>query len=130
MAKVGLDGHTTGAAVVTRGLRDAGFEVLNLGTRLRPEDVAVAAVQEDVDVVGISILSGAHEFLTREVLRCLADVGADAALVVGGTIPRSDADALIADGAAAVFGPGASMTDIVATVGALVDRRQARNVST
>jgi methylmalonyl-CoA mutase C-terminal domain/subunit len=125
VAKVGLDGHTTGAAVVARGLRDAGFEVVNLGTRVRPADAVAAALQEDADVIGISVLSGAHVHLTREVLEAARAKGVDAAVVVGGTIPESDAAELRALGAAAVFGPGSSMDAIVAEIDSLVAARRA-----
>jgi methylmalonyl-CoA mutase C-terminal domain/subunit len=129
VAKVGLDGHTTGAAVVALGLRDAGFDVINLGTRVRPEQVIAAALQEDVDVIGLSILSGAHVHLTRRVCDLAREKGIDAAIVVGGTIPESDAAEMRAFGAAAVFGPGTSMPAIVDAIDRLVrERRNARNV--
>lgn len=124
VCKVGLDGHTTGAAVVASGLRDAGFAVINLGTRVTPEQVATAAVQEDADVVGLSILSGAHLNLTRRVLQCGQAQGMTSEVVVGGTIPDEDAAALQAMGAAAVFGAGSTMESIVAAVDACVARRR------
>jgi methylmalonyl-CoA mutase C-terminal domain/subunit len=127
VAKVGLDGHTTGAAVVALGLRDAGFDVINLGTRVRPEQAVAAALQEDVDVIGLSILSGAHVHLTRRVCELAREKGLDAAIVVGGTIPESDAAEMRAFGTAAVFGPGTSMPTIVDTIERLVaERRGAR----
>ena len=126
VAKVGLDGHTTGAAVVARGLRDAGFEVINLGTRVRPEDAVTAALQEDVDVVGISVLSGAHLHLAERMLTEARAQGLDAPLVVGGTIPEPDAEKLRDLGVTAVFGPGSSMDEIVACMNRLIDERRAR----
>jgi methylmalonyl-CoA mutase C-terminal domain/subunit len=126
VAKIGLDGHTTGAAVVALGLRNAGFEVVNLGTRVRPEQAVAAALEEDVDVIGLSILSGAHVHLTRLVCDLAREHGIDAAIVVGGTIPESDAAEMRASGAAAVFGPGTPMPAIVETMDRLVaDRRSA-----
>jgi methylmalonyl-CoA mutase C-terminal domain/subunit len=124
VAKVGLDGHTTGAAVVARGLRDAGFEVVNLGTRVRPADAVAAALEEDADVIGISVLSGAHVHLTRQVIEEARTRGVDAAVVVGGTIPESDAAELRALGAAAVFGPGSSLEAIAAEMDRLVAARR------
>ena len=125
ICKVGLDGHTTGAAVVASGLRDAGFTVINLGTRVAPEQVAVAAVQEDVDAVGLSILSGAHLSLTRRVLDEGRRLGMSSAVVVGGTIADDDASKLREMGVSAVFGPGSSIADIVAAVDACVAKRGA-----
>lgn len=124
VCKVGLDGHTTGAAVVASGLRDAGFTVINLGTRVTPDQVATAAVQEDADVVGLSILSGAHLNLTRRVFKCGEAQSMTSEVVVGGTIPEEDAAALRAMGAAAVFGVGSTMDSIVAAVDACVARRR------
>lgn len=126
VAKVGLDGHTTGAAVVALGLRNAGFDVINLGTHVRPEQVVAAALQEDVDVIGLSILSGAHVHLTRRVCEIACAQGVDAAIVVGGTIPESDAEEMRSLGAAAVFGPGAPMPMIVNEIVALVAARRAK----
>lgn len=126
LAKVGLDGHTTGAAVVALGLRDAGFDVINLGTHVRPEQAVAAALQEDVDVIGLSILSGAHVHLTRRVCELAREQGVDAAVVVGGTIPESDAAEMRARGAAAVFGPGTSMPTIVEAIDRLVAARRDR----
>lgn len=124
VAKLGLDGHTTGAAVVASGLRQAGFEVVNLGTRVRPEEAVAVAVQEDADVIGISVLSGAHVYLTGRLLEELRKHHFDAAVVVGGTIPEGDADEMREMGAAAVFGPGSSMPSIVECVGRLVAERR------
>jgi methylmalonyl-CoA mutase C-terminal domain/subunit len=124
VAKLGLDGHTTGAAVVASGLRQAGFEVINLGTRVRPEEAVSVALQEDADVIGISILSGAHVYLTGRLLEELRQQHFDAAVVVGGTIPEGDAAEMRAMGAAAVFGPGSSLPSIVECVGRLVAERR------
>jgi methylmalonyl-CoA mutase C-terminal domain/subunit len=124
VAKIGLDGHTTGAAVVALGLRDAGFEVINLGTRVRPEQAVAAALQEDVDVIGLSILSGAHVHLARRVCELVRQQGVDAAVVVGGTIPERDATEMRAFGAAAIFGPGSSMKSIVEAFDRLVAERR------
>src|SRR5436305_10739610 len=103
VAKPGLDGHDRGAKLVARALRDAGFEVIYTGIRQRPEAIAAVALQEDVQVVGLSILSGAHVALTKKTADALRAAGADdVALVVGGTIPERDVPRLLAAGAAAV----------------------------
>jgi methylmalonyl-CoA mutase C-terminal domain/subunit len=121
VAKPGLDGHDRGAKVVARVLRDAGFEVIYTGIRQRPRDIVAAAVQEDVDVVGLSILSGAHVALTRKVLDGLREAGAgDIEVVVGGTIPAADAERLLALGAAAVFPTGTPLAALVSSVRAVV----------
>ena len=125
VCKVGLDGHTTGAAVVATGLRDAGFTVINLGTRVTPEQVVISAVQDDVDAVGLSILSGAHLNLTRRVLEFGAAKGMTSEVIVGGTIPDEDAKTLKDMGVAEVFGPGTPMAAIIAAVDACVARRRA-----
>jgi methylmalonyl-CoA mutase C-terminal domain/subunit len=120
---VGLDGHTTGAAVVARGLRDAGFEVVNLGTRVEPAVAVASAMQEDVDVVGVSILSGAHMHIARRLLEEMERQDVKIPIVLGGTIPRSDAAELRAMGVAEVFGPGSSMDSIVACMDRLAAGR-------
>ncbi len=110
VAKPGLDGHDRGAKVVAYGLRDAGFEVVYTGLRQTPEAVAQAAVQEDVDVVGLSILSGAHMSLTERVLVQLREKGAgDKMVLVGGTISPEDSAKLKSMGVAEVFTPGSSL---------------------
>ena len=107
VGKPGLDGHDRGAKVVARALRDAGFEVIYLGIRQRPETIAAVAVQEDVQIVGLSILSGAHVALTEKTAQALRAAGAgDALLVVGGSIPKRDVARLEAAGAAAVYPTG------------------------
>jgi methylmalonyl-CoA mutase C-terminal domain/subunit len=117
IAKPGLDGHDRGAKVVARALRDAGMEVIYTGIRQTPEMIATAALQEDVDVVGLSILSGAHMALVPRVLEALSAVGrGDALVVVGGIIPDEDAAALRALGVEGVFGPGTPTGDIAAFI--------------
>ena len=109
VAKPGLDGHDRGAKVVARMLRDAGFEVIYTGIRQTPQMIAEAALQEDVDVVGMSILSGAHLTLCPKVVELLRGQGQDNVLVVvGGIIPDEDAERLRSAGIAGVFGPGTS----------------------
>jgi len=114
VGKPGLDGHDRGAKLVARALRDAGFEVIYLGIRQRPETLAAVAVQEDVRVVGLSILSGAHVALTKKTADALREAGAhDVLLVVGGTIPKRDVARLEEAGAAAVFPTGTPLEDLV-----------------
>ena len=114
VAKVGLDGHDRGAKVVARALRDAGMEVIYTGLRQTPEMIASAAAQEDVDVVGLSILSGAHNTLCPRLMELLREKGMnDVTVLVGGTIPEADIAALKASGISAVFPPGTSTQDIV-----------------
>jgi len=109
VAKPGLDGHDRGAKVVARALRDAGFEVIYTGIRQTPQMIAEAALQEDVDVVGLSILSGAHMTLCPKVVDLLRAQGQeDVLVVVGGIVPEADIVQLKAKGIAAVFGPGTS----------------------
>jgi methylmalonyl-CoA mutase C-terminal domain/subunit len=113
VAKPGLDGHDRGARVVAYGLRDAGFEVIYTGLRQTPEQIATAAVQEDVDVVGLSVLSGAHLALTRKVLEQLREQGAgDIPIVVGGMVPEDDEAALKEMGVAEVFTGGTPISTI------------------
>jgi len=116
IAKPGLDGHDRGAKVVARGLRDAGFEVIYTGLHQTPEMVVNAAVQEDVDVVGLSILSGAHVPLVQAIKKLFDKDGVDKPIFVGGIIPSDDAKLLKKSGVAAVFGPGSSLTEIVQTI--------------
>jgi len=117
VAKPGLDGHDRGAKVVARALRDAGFEVVYSGLKRTPEEIVAEAVQEDVDVVGLSILSGAHLSLTRRVIEGLRAAGAgDVEVIVGGIIPPRDVEPLKALGASAVFPMGTALTDIVAAL--------------
>jgi methylmalonyl-CoA mutase C-terminal domain/subunit len=124
VAKPGLDGHDRGAKIIARALRDAGFEVIYTGLHQTPEMIAEAAVQEDVDAVGLSVLSGAHMTLFPAVLRELrARGGGDVVVFGGGIVPDEDQPALAREGVAAVFTPGASTADIVAWVRAHVPRR-------
>jgi methylmalonyl-CoA mutase, C-terminal domain len=117
MAKPGLDGHDRGAKIVARTLRDAGFEVIYTGIRQRVQAIVAAAVQEDVALVGLSILSSAHLALTARVIEGLRAAGAgDIAVVVGGTIPAADVSRLRAAGAAAVFPTGTPLEAILAEV--------------
>jgi len=114
VAKPGLDGHDRGAKIIAYALRDAGFEVIYTGIRQRPRDIITVAVQEDVDVIGLSILSGSHMSLTQKIIEGLLDKSADdIAVVVGGTIPKADCERLLAMGAAAVFGTGSHIEDVV-----------------
>jgi len=114
VAKPGLDGHDRGAKVVARALRDAGFEVIYTGLRQTPEQIAEAALQEDVNVVGLSILSGAHMRLFPEIMRLLKAKGVSGVLVIaGGIIPEDDIAPLKKLGIKAIFGPGTPTTEIV-----------------
>ena len=114
VAKPGLDGHDRGAKVVAAALRDAGMEVIYTGLHQTPEMIAAAAVQEDVDVVGLSILSGAHMTLFPRVRELLVKDGRDDILVTGGgIIPKDDADSLERQGIGRLFGPGTPTTDLI-----------------
>ena len=114
VAKPGLDGHDRGAKVVARGLRDAGMEVIYTGLHRSPNQIAEAALQEDVAVVGLSVLSGAHTTLVPKIIDALASRGMDDVLVVGGgIIPDGDVADLESGGVAKVFGPGSRVEDIV-----------------
>lgn len=114
VAKPGLDGHDRGAKVVARALRDAGMEVIYTGLRQTPEQIVSAAIQEDVDVIAMSILSGAHGYLFPRVMELLCERGVDDVLVVGGgIIPDEDIPALKEAGIAEVFTPGTTTTDTV-----------------
>ncbi len=125
IAKPGLDGHDRGAKVVARALRDAGMEVIYLGLRNTPARIAAAAVQEDVDAVGLSVLSGSHLPLARKVLDALREAGGgDIPVVIGGTIPPDDVPALKDLGIAAVLPTSARLDDAVATVRRLVEKRR------
>jgi|SRR5690242_8650925 len=114
VAKPGLDGHDRGAKIIARALRDAGMEVIYTGLRQTPEMIVNAALQEDVQVIGLSILSGAHNAIVPRVLELLKEKDmADVKLIVGGIIPDEDAAALRQQGVAAVFQPGSSLDSIV-----------------
>ena len=120
IAKPGLDGHDRGAKVVAHALRDAGIEVVYSGLRRTPEELVAEAIQEDVDVIGLSVLSGAHLTLTQKLLDRLREAGGgDIAVVVGGTIPAADAERLRAAGVRRVFPMGTPLPEIVAYFRAL-----------
>ena len=117
IAKPGLDGHDRGALIVARALTDAGFEVIYTGLRRTPEEIAEAAMQEDVEAVGVSILSGAHRTLVRRILDGLREVGlGEAPVFVGGVIPDRDAADLLECGVARVFGPDTPTADIARAI--------------
>lgn len=114
IAKPGLDGHDRGARVIARGLREAGMEVVYTGLRQTPEQIVRAAIQEDVDVIGLSILSGAHSYLFPEIMERLKKEGADDITVIaGGIIPEQDVGALKELGVKMIFNPGTSIQEVV-----------------
>lgn len=117
IAKPGLDGHDRGAKVIARALRDAGFEVIYTGIRQTPEQIVESVIQEDVDVLGISILSGAHMVLIPKILKLLEERGIkpneDILVLAGGIIPPDDAEQLEKMGVARVFGPGSPISEII-----------------
>jgi len=122
VAKPGLDGHDRGAKVIARALRDAGMEVIYTGLRQTPEMIVDAALQEDVQVIGLSILSGAHNAIVPRVLDLLREKEmTDVKVVVGGIVPDRDAEALLGQGVAAIFQPGASLGEIVDRIRALTN---------
>ena len=125
VAKPGLDGHDRGAKVIARALRDAGMEVIYTGLRQTPEMIAAAALQEDVDAVGVSILSGAHNTLCPRIVQLLREKGMDNVLVlVGGIVPQEDLPKLKSQGVAEVFLPGTNTDDIVKFLHANVKPRE------
>ena len=127
VAKLGLDGHDRGAKVIARALKDAGFEVVYTGIRQTPEQVARAAVEEDADVIGVSILSGAHVHHVRKLMEKLREMNADdIPVVVGGTIPIIDVDELKKLGVKEVFLPGESLRRIVDVIRALAAEKRAK----
>jgi methylmalonyl-CoA mutase, C-terminal domain len=119
VGKPGLDGHDRGARVVASALRDAGMEVIYTGLRVQPEAIVQTALQEAVDVIGLSVLSGAHEPIATRILALLAERGLDVPVVMGGVIPPEDRARLRAIGVRAVFGQEAALAEIVAAVRAL-----------
>ena len=124
VAKPGLDGHDRGAKVIAHALRDAGLEVIYSGLKRTPDEIVAEAVQEDVDVIGLSILSGAHLTLAGKVLDRLRAAGAgEVPIVVGGTIPAPDAERLLAMGVRRVFPTGTPLPDIVAFFQSLTPER-------
>ena len=126
VAKVGLDGHDRGAHVIARAFRDAGFEVVYSGLHRAPAEIVQAAVQEDVDVLGISILSGAHNTLVPKIVDGLKEYDAfdDTLIIVGGIIPDGDREALYELGVAEIFGPGTPMEETVSFVRENVPERR------
>lgn len=122
VAKPGLDGHDRGAKVVARGLRDAGFEVIYTGLRQTPRATAIAAVQEGVDVICLSILSGAHIGICARLRDELAELDADIPVVVGGIIPDEDREALGRSGVQGIFGPGSSLPAICASIVEIIEK--------
>jgi methylmalonyl-CoA mutase C-terminal domain/subunit len=127
IAKPGLDGHDRGAKVIARALRDAGMEVIYTGLRQTPEQIVAAALQEDADVIGMSILSGAHMHICPRVMELLQEKGLDDVLVVvGGIIPDVDIPKLQAMGIKGIFLPGTPMQDIIDYINANVRRRAER----
>ena len=124
IAKPGLDGHDRGAKVIARALRDAGMEVIYTGLRQTPEQIVAAALQEDADVIGLSILSGAHNSICPRLMELLREKGLNDILVVlGGIIPDADLPALKALGVAGVFRPGTSMQAIIDFITARLDAK-------
>jgi len=114
VAKPGLDGHDRGAKIIARALRDAGMEVIYTGLRQTPEMIVTAAIQEDVDCIGLSILSGAHNAIVPRIIELLREQEAEDILVVlGGTIPDQDAEGLRKNGVSAIFGPGTPLETTV-----------------
>ena len=125
IAKVGLDGHDRGAKVVASALRDAGFEVIYSGLHQTPEAIVRMAIQEDVDVIGISILSGAHMVVFPEVLKLMKEKGLhDVLLTGGGIIPEDDAQKLYEMGVGKLFGPGTSLKEIIEYIKEEVKKRK------
>ena len=125
VAKVGLDGHDRGVKVVARILRDAGFEVIYTGLFQTPDKVAAAAVDEDVDAIGLSMLSGAHMTLAPLVVQKVRERGLDIPVVVGGIVPQQDVEKLREAGVAGVLTPGASADEVVAVMRAVIAQQPA-----
>ena len=127
VAKPGLDGHDRGAKVVARALRDAGMEVIYTGIRQTPQMIVEASAQEDVDVIGLSILSGAHLEIFPEIMRGLREKGMeDVTVVAGGIIPEEDREPLLRAGITAIFGPGVSTQDIVGFIKKTMEEKRDR----
>lgn len=124
IAKPGLDGHDRGAHVIVRALRDEGMDVVYTGIRQTPEKIAAVAVDEDVDVIGLSCLSGAHMELFPRIIEILKEKGrGDIPIMGGGTIPEDDAAELLKRGISVIFGPGAKLSDIADAVKSLAKRK-------
>jgi methylmalonyl-CoA mutase, C-terminal domain len=128
LAKIGLDGHDRGVKIIARYLRDCGHEVIYMGRRQASAAVAQAAIQEDVDLVGLSVLSGTHVAAARELVTALRDSGCDAPLIMGGTILRREIPALKAIGVAEVFPTGTPLAEIGEYVDGMGRRQEAANV--
>jgi len=127
VAKIGLDGHDRGAKVIARALRDAGFEVIYIGLRQTVDQVIAAAIQEDVDVIGVNQHEGSHVYIARKLIEKLKEQGADdIPVVMGGSIPVIDIDTLKSIGVAEVFLPGTPISEIVEKLKTLVEKRRAR----
>jgi methylmalonyl-CoA mutase, C-terminal domain len=124
LAKPGLDGHDRGIKVIAMALRDAGAEVIYLGLRRTVPEIVQAAIDDDVDAIGISVLSGAHLPLVRELMQRAAELGVDAPVVLGGTIPAADVAPLLALGVTAVYSAGTSLPDVVAGILAAANARE------
>ena len=125
MAKVGLDGHDRGIKVVARILRDAGMEVIYAGLRQTPQMIAATALQEDVDVIGLSLLSGAHGPIVQRLMQLLTERGVHVPVVLGGVIPEADRPALRAAGVAAIFGQESSLEEMIESIRRLAREHQA-----
>ena len=125
LAKIGLDGHDRGIQVVARVLRDAGMEVIYTGLRVTVEMVAEAALQEDVDVIGLSLLSGAHGPIVQRLMQLLTERGVHVPVVLGGVIPEADRPALRAAGVAAIFGQESSLEEMIESIRRLAREHQA-----
>ena len=125
IAKPGLDGHDRGAKVIARALRDAGMEVIYTGIRQTPQMIVEAAAQEDVDVIGLSILSGAHLEIFPEIMKGLKERGmGDVAVLAGGIVPLVDREPLLKMGLRAIWGPGTSTQEIVRFINEVVEERE------
>lgn len=123
IGKPGLNGHDRGAKVVAMALRDAGMEVIYTGRHNTPQQIVSAAIQEDVDIIGLSMLSGAHLYLTQEVLRILKESGSDIPVIVGGVIPEKDIPSLKRIGVAEVFPVGSNLEGIINYIKTLMERK-------
>ena len=127
VAKIGLDGHDRGAKVIARALRDAGFEVIYTGLRQTVDQVVAAAIQEDVDIIGVNQHEGSHIYIARKLIEKLKEQGADdIPVVMGGSIPVIDIDTLKSIGVAEVFLPGTPISEIVEKLKTLAEKRRAR----
>lgn len=124
IGKPGLNGHDRGAKVVAMALRDAGMEVIYTGRHSTPQEIVSAATQEDVDVIGLSMLSGAHLYLTQEVLRILKESGSDTPVIIGGIIPEKDIPSLKRMGVAEVFPVGSNLEGIINYVKTLMETKK------